>query len=246
MTNSGAIAYGTLKKWFFPLSFGILLLLTTSIHAEAMQTLIIDFDRQLVEIDNREQASGTIYYLPPHKLTVVVDEPIHQWMLFGKKRLEIYYPDEQKAFRFNSAYPFQLSFFEAFIGVLSKDYGLSDLGYVLVHRSVTGDTITTTWKPPKPLAKALGEFILVYEKDKIIRAESKKVDGTITSRCTFGNHFEFKDIFFPFEITTIRFFESDSTVESILFSNPEFNGELPQHIIYFTIPSDAAIEESEW
>ncbi len=236
----------TVKKDLLIFATIILLFLTISMYAGPIQTLMINFERELVEIDNREEASGTIYYLSPAKLSVIVEKPIKQWMVFGEKKLEIYYPDEQKAFRFTSEYPFQLSFFQAFIGVLNEDYGLSDLGYVLVQRLANADTITTIWKPPKALAKALGEFTLVHEKDRIIRAESKKTDGFVTSRCLFSNHFEYKAAFFPLTITTTRFFESDSSIERIAFSKPEFNCELPQNIIYFTIPSNADIEETEW
>jgi outer membrane lipoprotein-sorting protein len=211
-----------------------------------VKTLIIDFERELQEANNREHASGTIYYQEPHKLTVVVDEPLNQWMIFEKEKLEIYYPDERKAFRFTSSFPFQLSFFQAFMGVLSKDYGLGDLGYVLVRRSSLDDTVTTVWKPPKKLAKSLGEFTLVHEKRKIIRAESKKANGFVTSRCAFSNHFEYGKMFFPLEIFTKRYSESDSSIERVTFSEPEFNGELPSDIIYFTIPPDIAVEESEW
>jgi outer membrane lipoprotein-sorting protein len=231
-----------------PLFFAALILLGSIgiVGAGSVQSLIIDFHRELIEAGNREEAAGTIYFCSPQDLTVIVREPLTQWMVFGKKKLEIYYPDEEKAFRFTSEYPFQLSFFQAFVGVLNKDYGLSDLGYVLVQRSVNADTITTIWKPPKSLAKLLGEFFLVYCQGRIIRAESRTPKGAALSRCTFGNHFEFDEVFFPLQITAIRFFESDSSIESVTFSEPQFNCEIPQEIAHFTIPPTTDVEETEW
>jgi outer membrane lipoprotein-sorting protein len=234
------------KEWLFSSASVLLLLLTASISAKTEQTLIVDFDRELLETDNKEQASGTIYCLPPNRITVIVDKPINQWMIFSEKKLEIYYPDEQKAFRFTSEYPFQLSFFQAFLRVLYEDYRLGDLGYVLVQRFANGDTVTTIWKPPKSLAKLLGEFYLIYDRNKIIRAESRNADGSVASRTSFSNHYEFSGFFFPLEITTIRFFKSDSTIEKISFAEPEFNTKIPQDIIYFTFPPDVEIEETEW
>lgn len=231
---------------FAPRVFNILLFSITIAHAGSPRSLAVNFSREFAEYDSKEEATGTIYYLPPHKLTVVVEEPIDQWMIFDRQKLEIYYPDERKALRFTSSQPFQLSFFQAFLGVLDEDYGLGDIGYILVHRSKNGDTVATTWKPPKKLAKVLGDFTLVHEGQRIIRAESRRADGTVSSRCLFTDHYPYGNTYFPLTIITKRFFETDTSVERISFANPRFDLELPQDTIYFSLPDDVTIEESEW
>lgn len=220
--------------------------LGTKSRAETDRILMVDFKREFLETDNREFASGTIYLLPPHHITVKVTDPINQRMIFSEKKLEIYYPQEKKLFRFLSDYPFHLSFFEALLGVLQKDYGLGDIGYVLVRRTEIGDTTTTTWKPPKPLGKRLGEFILAYEGERIIFAESRKPDGSLVSRAAFSDHYEHNGYYFPLEITTTRFSEQDSSVERVWFAEPLFNTTIPDDIKYFTIPPDVEVEESTW
>ncbi len=236
------------KKWFFsPLTIIILLSVITDISGKEIQSLIIDFKRELIEPNNRELTSGTIYYLSPHTITVIVKTPIHQWMIFGEKKLEIYYPDNEKAFRFKSDIPFQLPFFQSFLGVVKKDYGLSHLGYVLIQRTQDGDTITTIWKPPKKLAKVLGDFTLVHAEDRIILVTSKTPDGSPGTRTSFNAHFKYENTYFPLKIssTTSRS-DSDSTAELISFDKPQFNCALPETVIYFTIPPDVAVEEIEW
>jgi len=131
--------------------------------------------------------------------------------------MEVYYPNEKKAFRFTSKTPFQLSFFNAFIGVSKKDYGLLDMGYSLYSRITQGDTVVTKWSPPRSTSKQLGTFILIYAKGKLSSAELLSPKGASITKTFFSNHIKYNKIYYPLEISTVRYFETDTTYEEISY-----------------------------
>lgn len=233
----------SVSRTIFPF---LLISFNTIVYSQSLQTLQIQFKRYYKERNSEETVEGTIYFKSPGKVTVVVNEPIQQWMFFKKNGMDIYYPIERKAFRFITQNPVSLPFFQAFIGVVKKDYGLIDMEYTLASRQTKGDTLFTKWYPPKKASKVIGDFTLTFCSDKLIYAESKKPDGSISSRTFYSNHIKNGNVFFPLQISTVRHIKSDTTFEKIIYSNPKFNIELPQDVIYFIIPADVSIKKIQW
>jgi outer membrane lipoprotein-sorting protein len=219
----------------------------TSRNTDIIQSLQIDFTRDFSEKESFESAVGTLYYSFPTHITIHVKEPVEQWMILKKYRMDIYYPLDRKVFLFKTENPISLPFFHAFIGVVKKDYGLIDLGYSLAyHRKREPDTLVTVWVPPKKASKVLGDFTLLYVSGKITYAEFKNPKGKILSKTFYGNHCEFEGINFPLSIETVRYTGADSTVEHITYSNPHFNTEIPDTILSFTIPDEVITKEFDW
>lgn len=216
------------------------------VYSQSLQSLQIEFERFYKEKNREEIIEGSIYYNAPGSVIAVVEKPINQWIIFGKYGMDIYYPVERKAFRFITQNPVLLPFFQAFLGVVKKDYGLMDIGYTLSYHKKREDTLFTYWAPPKQLSKILGDFTLLYVSNRINYAEFEKPDGTIMSKSFYSNHIHHDTNYFPLEITTIRYIQADSTIEKITYSNPQFNIELSKEVLDFKIPPDVGVEEIEW
>ena len=223
-----------------------LLLSYSASFPQSSQTIQVQFERQYNEKGVKEIVKGNIYYRAPGGVTVVVNSPVKQWMIFAGKQLTIYYPDDKQAFQFNAQIPISLPFFEAFIGVVKTDYGLTDIGYVLSTHKTRGDTLFTYWSPPKKTSKTLGEFTLAYVSDKIVYAELKRRDGTTASRSFYKNHIHYGVTYFPLEIYTIRYTKKDSILEKVVYTNPQFDKPLPIEVMNFKIPTNVKIEEINW
>ncbi|MCK4576731.1 hypothetical protein KAU34_10010 [candidate division WOR-3 bacterium] len=237
-----------MKKTLIAFTVFILLNITNNFCApQSLQDIQVEFIRYYKEKNTEEIIKGTIYFSSQENITVLIKEPINQWMILGKFVMDIYYPDQRKAFRFNTQNPVTLPFFQAFLGVVNKDYGLIDLGYSLsYHRKKGGDTLLTYWSPPKKASRILGDFTLVYVSGKISYAEFKKPNGSTLSKSHYSNHIQYGEYYFPLEIFTVRYSKADSTVEKITYINPQFNVELPEEVVGFKIPQDVIIEEIEW
>lgn len=216
------------------------------VYAQSLKSLQIEFERYYKKKYKEEIIKGSIYFQTSENITVIVEEPLKQWMVLGKHEMDIYYPTEKKAFRFITQNRLLLPFFQTFVAVYKKDYGLMDTGYTLSYHKKRGDTLFTYWNPPEILSKVLGVFTLVYVSDKIVYGELKTSDGTIMSKSSYSNHIHYGTNFFPLKISTVRFTQSDSTIENITYTHPQFNIELPNEVINFKIPSDITVEEIEW
>ena len=224
----------------------LFLTLNSGAHAQVLQNLQTEFRRYYKERNKEEIIEGTIYCESSGKITVVVDDPIDQWMIFEKKDLLIFYPVKQRAFRLISNDPVSLPFFMLFLGVAKEDYGLTDMGYRLTGYETNADTLVAYWDPPKQVSKILGGFTLRYVSDRIVYTELKKADGTILVKSVYSNHIHHGAHYYPQEILTVRYILADSTLEKVIYNNLQFGISFPEEVLNFTIPSNLEVEEIKW
>lgn len=223
------------------------LLLTSGVSpSEALQTLQLEFERRCGGEGAGEVVRGNIYYRAPARVVVLVTYPIKQLMILEGLEVTIYYPEEKRAFVIAAETTVLLPFFQAFLGVMDEDYGLTELGYTLHRYATRGDTLLTYWSPPTNVFKPLGEFALVYVAGKIVYAESKREDGTTISRSSYQNHVRYGAFYFPMEIANTRYAGADSTVEGVRYSNPKFDAPLPKEVVEFQIPLGVEVQEARW
>ena len=227
-------------------TFVLLIIFAGQSTSQVLQSIEVDFLRIFESSTAADTAGGTIYYQKPDGLTVKVTNPLNQWMIFKGSQLDIYYPDDKMAYRIFSQYPSSLPFFQAFVGVVREDYGLTEMGYEMSSYTSSGDTLATLWNPPAMSNKILGPYRLNFVADKIIYAEISDAEGNITARSFYSDHLKSGSAWFPLTIKTVRYVESDSTVETVSYSNPKFNLKLPQEITDFHIPENTNIIETEW
>jgi len=214
---------------------------------QVIKTISVEFTREYSESNTKEIIKGKIYYRAPSKTVIKIENPIVQWMILEGKEMIIYYPDDKKAFRIISTWnPFSMPFFQAFVGVVKEDYGLTELGYTLANYETNDNSLISHWNPPKNLSKFLGEFILEFKDNKIIRVELRNAKGKTLSKSLYKNHILYGATYFPLEIFTIKYLKSGSTFERIVYRNPQFNSSLPQEVIDFKIPADIKVKEVKW
>lgn len=234
------------KKGFFFIINIVLIINTQTSFSQELKTLHVKFKYEHREGNSIEITKGDIYYQAMSKIILKVNDPIDQWMVFEGTKIIIYYPHSQRAFRIVSQYPFSLPFFQTFVGVAKEDYGLTDMGYVFFSHKKRGDTLFSYWNPPKKVSKVLGKFTLAHISNRLVYAELKKADGTIMSKSFYSDYIRYGATYFPLKISTIKYTKPDSTVEKIIYSNPQFNTSLPKEVINFKIPPNAEIKKVEW
>ena len=83
--------------------FLLILFFTSALYAALLNTLSLDFARELTENGKTEQIASTLYYdIKAARVVIEVTKPIKQIMVVKDKVLEMYYPVEKQAFRFIS------------------------------------------------------------------------------------------------------------------------------------------------
>lgn len=210
-----------------------------------LNTLSADFEREFVERSHIEKIKGRIYYQAPAKVIIEVNDSLNQITLFTRNSLLIYYPEEARAFRIKSKGPMTLPFFEAFIGAVKEDFGLTELGYTLADYETCAETLYTWWDPPEHGKKFLGMFVLGNIGNRLVYAEAKTPQGECQVKSFFKNHIQSEGEYFPLEIYS-EHCDGIKTEEQIVYSNVEFNVSLPESLVNFVLPDSVMAKEIEW
>ena len=216
------------------------------VYSQSIQSLQIEFERYIKEENREEIIKGVIYYQTSGNTIISVKEPINQWLILKKNGMDIYYPTSKKVIRYITKKPITLPFFQSFLGVMQKDYGLMGIGYKLSHFSNRGDTLFSYWKPRKILSKEMGNLTIIDISNKINYSEIKNPDESLISKSYYSKHIDYDNYFFPLEIYTTRYMNADSTFEKITYKNPQFNSDLPKFIKDFKIPPYVRELEFNW
>lgn len=206
----------------------------------------VEFTRSFKQKDAEETIEGMLYYRFPEKVLAYIHKPIKQWMSFENNEFIIYYPEDSIAFKFISSYPASFSFFETFLNVMKDDFGVSKRGYSLSDHEIKKDTLITYWNPPKGLSKTIGDLKLVFVANKIASSELKKAAGEPFLKTYYFNHFNYGEYYFPLEISSTLFTDTDTLFEKISYKNPAFNDSLPEEVANFKIPEGIEVEEIKW
>ena len=213
---------------------------------QTVRTLEIDFIRATAGNGTADTACGTVYYWAPDTVKLKVTRPVRQLMTFNGNKTLIYYPDDKRAFEITSQSPSNLPFFDAFIGMIETDYGLTKMGYTIDHHETRGDTLLIYWNPPEAAIKMLGQYLLKLVDNKLIYAESRDSKNAIIAKSIYADHTTYGASSFALTINTTRYEEADSTMENVIFANPRFNQPMPDDAINLHIPDDIEIEKLEW
>ncbi len=237
------------KKRRFIITLLPVVLLLQTVHAAPLQTLSLDFKRELTEKDKTEHIAGTLHYdLKSSRVVVEVTKPLKQIMIVKDKVLEIYYPDEKQAFRFISEGRIPLPFVESIIQSTQAEYGLTAIGYSLDKHDVIDQVLYTHWKPPEKAKDTLGVVILGMRDDQLISAEIKNPAGYIIGRSRYQHHKKIGINYIPMTVTSSTYSEKSEVLqnEQIVYSNPQVNAETPNPILNFTIPKSVEVKEIKW
>jgi hypothetical protein len=216
------------------------------VQGQIIQTLEIGFEKNIYKKHDEESVSGRIYYRFPDHVCMIINDPVDQWIFSGIDSMVIYYPMDSLAFKFKTMFPVTFPFFQAFLGIVQEDYGLSSIGYTLTEHSMDDSLLTTIWSPPEEAPDEVGMFILTYSRDKLIYAEYKMRDGKVLSRTHYRNHIEHGVYFFPMEIEKFQYTPKDTIRETITYCDPHFNCTLPDSLMNFQIPSHVITEHIAW
>ncbi len=216
------------------------------VYGQTMSNVSVEFTRTVTRNTTQEVVKGSIYYQSPGKTVIIVHDPISQWMVFQPDGLLIYYPNERQAFRFRSKSPFALPFFEAFVGIVKDDFGLSEAGFTLSRSEVRDAMLLTYWKPPKRVKGVLGHVIIGLAEDRLVLMEMRDAEGKTLAKTTYSKHIQYGETFFPLEVVSVQYQKNNSIVEKVVYTNPQFNAVLPGEVVSFAIPMDVEVKEVKW
>jgi outer membrane lipoprotein-sorting protein len=214
--------------------------------SQEIENISVEFTRMLKKETSEEVIKGTFYYQKNKRIIFKITEPIGQWIVLEGNAMLIYYPNDDKAFRYSGKNPVSMPFFQTFVTLSSEDWGLSKLGYTIGGSESRGDTVWVHWKPPKNGESPSGEFVTALKEDRIVLTELKDAKGKTLIQTTYGDHVNFYSQSFPLRIKSFLFSNNGFSMESLTYSSPVFNKPLPGEILNFTLPRNIKIEDVKW
>ena len=221
------------------------MLTSVCVHASdavLLKTLSIDFRREVVENDKMEVSTGTVHYdAEDSRVIVEVYAPIKQIMVLKDNVLEIYYPVENRAFRFIAKARVPLPFVESLLQSIEVEYGLTAIGYSLDRHQIVNDVLYTYWTPPAKAKDTFGTVVIGSHKGRLVSVEVRTPDDQLATKSLFRNHTKLGDRHFPMEVNYSLYGQNAELIEQqrIIYSSPQLNGQPFQ----FEIPKSVKVKE---
>lgn len=218
---------------------------TLAVGLVALTAFTADFERQVIERDSPETTSGIVYCQNSSKVTVEVTDPIKQTMTVEGKVMNIYYPQEQKAFRIKSENEFPLPVVQGIITALKGADEFAKNGYTLIrHEEKEEKTLYTYWEPPKKLRKLLGIVVLGIKKGRVVYTEARTPEGEVISKIFYKDFIKLGSSWLPSNIYSESYDSSSIAKEHIVYSN--FKPHIPDRILNFSLPASIPVKEIKW
>jgi hypothetical protein len=224
------------------------LLLSLTGETLGIDTFQADILRTSVNaLKKEETVAGRLFFSRSSgSLVIVVQSPIHQWVLVRDKEMFLYYPETRQAYRVLSKGDATMPFFRVVWSCLKEDFDFSKQGYTMVRHDRKGKSLLSVWKPPANLSRVLGEATLEYEDNRLTRVEHKTAKGNVLSRAVFRQHVPIAGYAFPLDVSILYGSPKGTTEERVVYTNPRFNVPLPVEIINFKIPEGVEVKDIVW
>ncbi len=230
-------------------AFLLISIFCTSLHADQLKCLSLDFARELIENEITEHTTGTLHYdAKTTRVVVEVTEPLKQIMIVKDNVLEIYYPVEQQAFRFISPGRVPLPFVESIIQSTQTEFGLSTIGYSLDKHVIVDDMLYTYWSPPEKARDKIGAVILGMRDERLLSTEVKNPKGVTIAKSQYQDHSKVGINFIPMTVTSKTYGANSEVLqhERIVYNNPQVNAERRNPILNFIIPESVPVKVVKW
>lgn len=210
--------------------------------AQSLQTLTVDF----VRIDGKEEVRGTLYFQAPERVLIRVSEPTLQWSEFSGQTLLIYYPAQQRAFRFISRNRLLIPFARSFLGFLRPDFGLAEAGFSLRHSRRRDELLLTVWDPPRSLRRSIGQALVGTDRGGPVFLQLDDPKGRLLSRTEYSQARQAGGLSFPGRIVVVEGEGAEQRREESLYTNHQVNAPLPPDAADFRLPEGIPVQELQW
>ncbi len=216
--------------------------LMPTLQVQAGNTITGSFELTVSRGDKTEVSSGDFFYSQNELLKMNVRSPEEQWMFFEGDTLLIYYPNSNSGLKIVSIQgETTLPVFQLAINASTEDAGLVAAGYELATTSVSGDSVTAVWAPPRLARTVLGDLTAVYIQDSLTSIVAKNSGGDTVLVQSYSEWVVCKGMLFPCRVSSTNSTSETKVTESIVFENVVLGSELPPEAEALAIPLDANI-----
>lgn len=227
----------------FALLFALAL---SSLGAQSLRTMRAEFTRIVQRGGIEERVEGTLFYKAPSRIILVVRKPVSQWIVFEDDAMLVWYPESRQAWRFLQKRPQGIGFASMFAGAIRADFGLAEAGFTLSKTELEEGTLVSRWKPPSAIAGAIGAATVRTRDRRPMALEIEDHKGGILARVSYEGFVPFGSAGMPSRVEMVQDKGKSRIVETVAYTDIEFNAVLPQELDRFRLPEGVEAEEHEW
>jgi outer membrane lipoprotein-sorting protein len=192
-----------------------------------------------------ERTEGNVYLDAKGTIWIRVLRPVDQWVIVDKNTMLLYYPKEQKAFRFTRSSPFTLPLYQSFFALSDDPADLSRYGFALTGNQMNRDTLITSWTGPGKTSE--GDVVNVaLSKDRLAYIEVLDVKGMLKNKTTYSDYFKNGRRAFPLRINSMQQLSDTRIEDRMEYSSLQFNEPFPKEVTSFSIPSTVIVSDIQW
>lgn len=192
-----------------------------------------------------ERTEGNVYLDAKGTIWIRVLRPVDQWVIVDKNTMLLYYPNEQKAFRFTRSSPFALPLYQSFFALSDDPADLSRYGFFLTGSRTSGDTLISSWTGPGTSSDG-GVVYVALSRDRLAYIEVRDSQGNITTKTEYSEYFRKGRRAFPLRINSMQVLSGTRTEDRMEYSALKFNEQFPKEVASFSIPSTVVIRDIQW
>ena len=222
------------------------LVFSQSLQNKNIQFLNGEFTRVFKVSASSDSIHGKFFYFASNKIYFDIDYPLHQIMFIENKNTNIFYPESEKAFLFESTNPVALPLITGILAAIRPDNGLSVLGFKLNNQEMNNDTLVTFWIHSNEPDK-FGTFKIGQYEDRLVYSNFHAQDSSQHTETLFKNHSMIQnDILVPLQINTKIFSQYGVAIEKIKLNNLNCSHDIPNKIKNFKIPDHIQVIKRKW
>jgi hypothetical protein len=113
----------------------------------------------------------------------------------------------------------EFSIFSLVLNGHLADYGLKKTRFVIKNVEKVGNSVISTWEPPKELKIIFGDVLLANVNQQLDGIIFKSSTGAVISRQFFRNYTKVKGLSFPQEIIKEMYVAENKNIEITTFTN---------------------------
>ena len=223
----------------------IFLAFSDFVSAQDLSAFQSNFIRKVTMGSESETIKGTIYY-ESSRMIIEINYPIRQIFIINDLSVTIFYPQENKAFRFTGPEGAFSPFILSFLGMVKEDFGLAEAGFLITKREKEDDLLLTYWKPPKNIEKKISSIKLGTKSNLPFSLTVFDPSAELLFRVIYSEYKNFGAMVFPGEVLVEQQRDGEIYKQHIIYSEQKVNIPLAREITEFELPKDVLIKEVAW
>jgi hypothetical protein len=210
-----------MQSFFMQIQFILFcfLVVSNTLKAQTQQWLKASYVQEKYKDEVLIERLGGFLTYDFQSVKVVNEKPIYQITQVLGNRMQIYYPQDAKAFEMSAQKPFDYPIVSNLTPLMNENYGLEELGFSIDSVYVKGDSTYTRWISTQKEQDNPIQFELVFVSQTLVTMRMQNSAATFTMTSYFSQYTTVGTYSLPQKIESLKKVKEEVSKEVFYFSN---------------------------